>query len=121
MDPAYNKKYLKDSRRALRNNGTSAEAFLWCFLKEKNLGGRRFRRQFSINDYIVDFYCPAERLVVELDGAHHFTLAGSLNDYERDENLKAQGITVLRFENKVVFENMEGVLEEIGRHFKERL
>lgn len=117
MDSSHNKKSLTEKRKQLRSNGTSAEAVLWNRLKEKKLDGRRFRRQFSINNYIVDFYCTTEKLAIELDGQNHFTAAGSANDYERDENLKVLGITVLRFENEVVFKNIEGVLDEIKRHF----
>ena len=117
MDQSYNKKVLTEKRKQLRSNGTSAEAVLWNRLKEKQLDGRKFRRQFSINNYIVDFYCTTEKLAIELDGQNHFTQAGSANDYERDQNLKAQGVTVLRFENEVVFKNIEGVLDEIKRHF----
>ena len=121
MDQSYNKKSLAEKRKQLRSNGTSAEAVLWNRLKEKKLDGRRFRRQFSINNYIVDFYCTTEKLAIELDGQNHFTQAGSANDYERDQNLKAQGVTVLRFENEVVFKNIEGVLDEIKRHFKKQV
>ena len=121
MDSSYNKKSLTEKRKQLRSNGTSAEAVLWNRLKEKQLDGRRFRRQFSINNYIVDFYCTTEKLAIELDGQNHFTQAGSANDYERDQNLKAQGVTVLRFENEVVFKNIEGVLDEIKRHFKKQV
>ena len=121
MDSSYNKKSLTEKRKQLRSNGTSAEAVLWNRLKEKKLDGRRFRRQFSINNYIVDFYCTTEKLAIELDGQNHFTQAGSANDYERDQNLKAQGVTVLRFENEVVFKNIEGVLDEIKRHFKKQV
>ncbi|MEL6536768.1 MAG: DUF559 domain-containing protein, partial [Bacteroidota bacterium] len=71
--PSYlhNRKYLKERRQALRNNLTSAEATLWIFLKGRQLEGKKFRRQPSIGNYIVDFYCPEEQLVIELDGGLH--------------------------------------------------
>ena len=119
MESPYNKAKFKDNRKQLRNNGTSAEAVLWLSLKNKQLGGRKFRRQCSIDRLIVDFYCPEERIVIELDGAHHFTPDGSAMDYERDMFLKSIDIAILRFENRLVFENLQGVLEEIQRNFKE--
>ncbi len=118
MPRIHNKPELRDKRKELRNNSTSAEACLWLRLKKSQLQGRKFRRQHSIGNYIVDFYCPSEKIAVELDGAHHFTSTGMQNDVERDAYLAALEITVIRFENKLVFENPEGLLEEIARHFK---
>jgi len=118
MKRIFNRDYLKVKRRELRKDLTSAEATLWLNLKNKQLEGRRFRRQFSIRNFIVDFYCPSEKLVIELDGTHHFTNSGSDSDTFRDEYLKGLGITVVRFENKEVFHNPEIVLEEIKSNFK---
>jgi len=70
---------------------------------------RKFRRQHSIKNYIVDFYCSSEKLVVELDGAGHYTTSGDREDYSRDEELKKLGVKVLRFENEDVFKSIEGV------------
>ncbi len=119
MGQVHNKASLTPVRKQLRTDGTSAEALLWLALKNKQLQGRKFRRQHSINNYVVDFYCAAERLVVELDGAQHYTLAGSLNDTERDAHLKAMDIKVLRFENRLVRERLDSVLEEIAACFKQ--
>ena len=118
MPEIHNKEVLKTNRKALRNNSTSAEAVLWRSLKNCQLEGRKFRRQHSISNYIVDFYCASELLAIELDGAHHYTWSGSANDNIRDTNLANLNITVLRFENRVVFEHIDLVLEEIKRHFK---
>jgi very-short-patch-repair endonuclease len=117
MGYLHNKIALIDRRKQLRNNGTGAEAVLWKYLQRSQLEGRKFRRQHSIANYIVDFYCPEEDLVVELDGAPHFTLAGSVSDAERDANLKELGITVLRFENYLAINFVEAVLDEIKKHF----
>jgi very-short-patch-repair endonuclease len=84
MKQIFNRGYLKKARRDLRKNLTPAEATLWLMLKNKQLEGRRFRRQFSIGNFIVDFYCPSEKLVIELDGANHFTNSGSNADFIRD-------------------------------------
>ena len=100
-------------RKELRRNLTPAEAFLWTRLKDSRLEGKKFRRQHSIGPYIVDFFCPECRLAVELDGAGHMTEIGADLDTERSEFLKRFNVTVIRFENKWVFENLEAVLEEI--------
>ena len=81
------------------------------------MAGRKIRRQHSIGHYIVDFYCPAEKLAIELDGEGHFTSERFLKDKERNAYLNEQGITVLRFENEEVYHNLEGVLEQIISHF----
>ncbi len=110
---------LKRNRKFLRNNSTSAESTLWNYLKSSQLEGRKFRRQHSIEHFIVDFYCPAERLAIELDGAEHFEGYGLEKDTERDKFLLGKmKITVLRFENREVFEYLEFVLNEIRRHFR---
>lgn len=109
----FNKTSLKVYRKDLRNNGTSAEASLWLSLKEKQLEGRKFRRQHSVENYILDFYCPAKKLAVELDGAGHYTEEGMAYDEERTSFLEGFGIKVIRFENREVFDDLEGVLEEI--------
>jgi very-short-patch-repair endonuclease len=117
MAKIHNHKYLKDRRRKLRQNLTSAEAALWSLLKGKQLKGRKFRRQHSIGNYIVDSYCPEENLAIELDGDGHFTSGGWENDQEREEFLRKHGIKVIRFENNEVFHATECVLEEIMKHF----
>jgi very-short-patch-repair endonuclease len=108
---------LEPYRRELRNAMTPAEATLWSYLKNKQLDGRRFKRQHSFGHFILDFYCPAERLAVELDGAPHFTAEAVDYDRERDLFLERHGVLVLRFENCRVFDNPEGVLNHIREHF----
>jgi RNA methyltransferase, TrmH family len=113
MDRIHNRQYLKQNRKDLRNNATSAEATLWTFLSGSKVLGKKFRRQHSIGNYIVDFYCPSERLVIELDGAGHFTTSGYEYDEERTKYLNSLGIRVVRFENDEVFRATEAVLEKI--------
>jgi very-short-patch-repair endonuclease len=112
-DNPNNQPHLIEKRKLLRKNLTSAEATLWLCLKNKQLNGKRFRRQYSFGNFILDFYCPELKLAIELDGKDHFTAVGAEKDVNRDEFLKEHGITVLRFENKLVFEQLEGVLNEI--------
>lgn len=70
--PLNNRSELKAYRKELRKNGTPAGAYLWGFLKRKQLEGKKFRRQFRVGNYILDFYCPSEKLCMELDGAQYF-------------------------------------------------
>jgi len=83
-------------------------------LQRSQVNGKKFRRQHSVGSYILDFYCPECRLVVELDGQGHFNSMMSEYDYRRSEYLKKVNIRVLRFENRLVFENLEGVLHMIS-------
>ena len=108
-----NKKELRDIRKKLRNNPTPAESALWVHLKANKLEGTHWRRQFSVGDYILDFYCPKYKLCVELDGKDHYTIQGDTNDYDRSLFLQSVGINVLRFENKEVWEDIERVLDTI--------
>jgi very-short-patch-repair endonuclease len=107
----------KQQRRELRNNLTSAEASLWTYLQRSQLAGRKFRRQHSVGPYIVDFYCPAEKLVVELDGAGHYDVVCNARDIHRTQYLEAQGLRVLRFENKDFWSHPESVLAAIEAAF----
>jgi very-short-patch-repair endonuclease len=113
-----NKPALKPFRKKLRKRLTPAEATLWKFLQRSQLEGRKFRRQHSVGNYILDFYCPEEKLCVELDGAGHFTDAGIEYDKERTAYLNSLNINVVRFENKMVFKSLEAVLEEIKSNFR---
>jgi very-short-patch-repair endonuclease len=113
----HNIKPLKENRRALRNNMIPAEAALWKVLQRSQLDGRKFRRQHSVDGHILDFYCPSEKLAIELDGAHHYTVNGIENDAERTAALSVYNIRVIRFENKEVFEQLDLVLEQIRQSF----
>jgi very-short-patch-repair endonuclease len=114
----FNRKNLKQNRISLRKNSTSAEAALWNLLKSGSLKGRKFRRQHSIGRFIVDFYCPSEKLIIELDGNPHGDYTRIERDTRRDKNLEELGITILRFENRFVFQEPEYVLNEIAKVFK---
>lgn len=97
-----------------------SEVRLWSCLKEKQLEGRKFRRQHSVNNYILDFYCPSEKLAIEVDGSSHDDIGTQQNDMERDEKLLAMGITVLRIPAIDVRDNIDGVLQEIRSMFKRK-
>lgn len=117
LEGVNNLPYLKTFRKNLRNNLTPAEASLWKLVQKKQIDGRKFRRQHSVANYILDFYCPSEKLAIELDGQGHFEENQAEYDRERDLFLKHCGIKVLRFENKWVWENTEGVLQAIRNEF----
>ena len=111
------RRYLQTFRTELRKNLTPAEASLWNMLKGSRLDGRKFRRQHSVGDYILDFYCPSERLGIELDGQVHKTERAALYDYERKLFLGYYGILIVRFENFLVFEEPEFVIDNIRSWF----
>ena len=113
----HNNKPLKPFRKALRNHSTSAEKALWNLLKGKQLAGFKFRRQHSVENYVLDFYCPYRKLAIELDGEYHNITEQQEHDTRRDEFLASIGIKVLRFENRFVFEHTEQVINEILEYF----
>jgi very-short-patch-repair endonuclease len=100
--------------RELRRNATSAEAFLWELLRNRRLGGFKFRRQVPIGGYVVDFYCHEARLGVELDGTGHDDPNCERYDEARSEALeRSDGVTIIRFWNETVLNRPEIVLEKI--------
>jgi very-short-patch-repair endonuclease len=115
----FNRKELGKYRTTLRKNLTSAEASLWNILKHRQVSGYKFRRQHSIGNYIVDFCCPQEMLIIELDGNIHGEYHQIEKDELRDNYLKNLGFTVLRFENKHAFQDPEFVINEIRKCLSE--
>lgn len=109
----YNKN-LKEFSRSLRKNMIDAERLLWERLRGKQIKGYQFYRQKIIGNYIVDFYCPKAKLVIELDGGQHYSTEGKERDRKRDAYITHLGLSVLRFSDRDVFENMQGMLEKIG-------
>jgi len=107
----------KPQRRELRSRLTPEESFLWTFLQHRQLAGRKFRRQHSVGPYILDFYCPAEKLAVELDGSTHDHEAAQAYDAKRETFLSKLGIRTVRFQNSEVRKNIEGVLIAIEQRF----
>ena len=109
----YYNKNLKRHAQELRKNMTDAEHLLWSKIKSQRLNGRQFYRQKTVGNYIVDFHCPKANLVIELDGGQHYSDEGREKDRARDDYLAGIGLKVLRFSDRDVFENMNGVLETI--------
>ena len=111
----YNKN-LKILARNLRKNMTDAERRLWSKIRRKQLKKFQFYRQKNIGDYIVDFYCPSAKLIVEIDGGQHYSKENNVKDEARDKFLSNLGFRVLRFSNSDVFKNIDGVITEIYYH-----
>ncbi|MFQ5709845.1 MAG: endonuclease domain-containing protein, partial [bacterium] len=109
----YNRSSEKQKRKELRKEATEAERILWQYLRGKQLGGFKFRRQYSIDAFVIDFYCPEVKLAVEVDGPTHFTDDAQEYDSSREEYIKTFGVTFLRFTNVDVYQNIEGVLTVI--------
>jgi len=104
---------FKQKARKLRRSETSAEARLWQAPRNRRLARWKFRRQHTIDRYVVDFVSLDGRLVVELDGATHGTEAEMTRDAERTRVLESLGFHVVRVNNTDVYDNLEGVLEMI--------
>jgi very-short-patch-repair endonuclease len=101
----------KSRARRLRRDQTDVEQRLWHALRDRRLDGAKFRRQAPIGPYIVDFVCPARRLIVELDGGQH--ASESSRDAQRTHFLESHGYRVVRFWNNEAIENFDGVLATI--------
>ncbi len=110
---SHNEASQKLLRQSLRNNATSAEAILWRALKGKQVDGLKFRRQFGVGPYVLDFYCPEIRLGIELDGGIHRTANTYEYDQMRTRFLVENRIRVMRFDNEVVYNNIQGIIEAI--------
>ena len=111
---------LKTHARALRQGMTDAEQTLWSKLLRKQIFGVQFYRQKPLGCYIVDFYAPGARLVIELDGSQHFEQEHAQRDAVRDGYLQGLHLQVLRFDNLQVLQELEAVLDEIARVVHER-
>ena len=116
MKTFISKTFRSDDRaKELRRNATSAEVVLWQYLRRNTLGVH-FRRQCPVGGYILDFYCNSIKLCVEIDGSVHESVETCRHDTSRTAFLNDMGITVLRYDNDVVFNNVEGILLSI-QHF----
>lgn len=110
------KKYrndLKQLARNLRSNMTDAEQKLWYHLRRKQINGIQFYRQRPIGNYVVDFYAPSAKFIVEVDGGQHFDAEGLANDQKRTAYLTNQGLRVLRYSNHQVFKETDAVVQDI--------
>ena len=105
--------------RNLRKNQTDAEYKLWAVLRNRQLLGVKFRRQFPISRYILDFYTPAYKLGIEADGGQHYEDEGWRRDALKAAELSRVGVKLLRFSDREILENIEGVYEVIENAIKD--
>jgi very-short-patch-repair endonuclease len=106
-------KRLKQFSRTLRKNMTDSEILLWEKIRGRQLKGHQFYRQKVIGRYIVDFYCPKAKLIIEVDGGQHHSAEGIDRDKIRDDFLGVSGLKVIRFSDSEVCKNLRGVIEKI--------
>lgn len=111
----FNNPLKKILRQKLRSESPEPEKILWERLRQRRLAGFKFRRQYGIGRYIADFYCPAKRLVIELDGAQHLEPEVLKSDADRTVYINQFNIKVIRFWNHEVMHNLETVCDEILR------
>lgn len=104
----------------LRSNMPKAELFLWSKLKSKGLDGYKFRRQYSVAKFVIDFYCPILKLAIEVDGDSHFSEGSEVWDKARQDFIESFGISFLRFTNKEIYENLDEVLAKIDDCMQKR-
>ena len=114
----YNHKDLREWRKELRNNQTSAEKVLWSKVSKNQIGGLRFLRQYSVGPYILDFYCPKIRLGIELDGSFHSGKEAIIYDRDREKYLEDLDIQIIRFWNDDVLNNLAETLNELQNKIK---
>jgi very-short-patch-repair endonuclease len=111
----FNRHETLNKRRWLRVCQTECEKILWQKLRRKGLGGYKFYRQYGIGPYIADFYCPARKFVIEIDGSQHLTDAGREYDFIRSEYMRNVGIKTIRCTNRKIRDKLSEVLDEILR------
>ena len=116
----FNRNSEKEKRRQLRKSMPAAEALLWSKIRAKRLLGRKFRRQYSVGPYVVDFYCPELKLAVEVDGDSHFQPGALEKDQRRQAFIESFDIKFLRFTNEDVTRNTDGVLDVIRSFMVDR-
>jgi cyclase len=111
-------RFIFENAKALRKNMTDAEQILWGYLKAKP-NGFKFRRQHPLGIYIADFYCHKLKLVIELDGSIHDNIEVKQNDAIRQKLIEEDGITVIRFTNKEIMNNVQNVLKQLVQKYNE--
>ena len=114
----YNRTKEKWRRKDLRRKSTKAEKILWEYLRNRNLAGFKFKRQYSVDSFIIDFYCPKVKLGIEVDGEVHFTEEAKNYDENRSGFLSDFGIDIIRFRNDDIYNNLKVVLNTIEDKLK---
>jgi very-short-patch-repair endonuclease len=115
-----NPKKTKKTRQYLRNNMTKWEVILWNDLKGKKMFGFKIRRQYGIDNYIIDFYCPKLKLAIELDGDVHYYSDKMKSDLRKDQHIAEAGIKLIRLKNEDLAEDYESIVIYLEEMFKNR-
>ena len=118
MATIYNQNSIMELRRTLRKDSTEAEKILWKYLRGSNFPGYRFRRQYSVDSFILDFYCPRARLAIEIDGEYHNNDEVKEYDKDRQEYIEDLGIRFIRFDNQEILNKINDVLSNIKKNLK---
>lgn len=113
MGTIYNRAEQKEYRQYLRTHGTRAEIVLWLCLKGRQVRDCKFRRQYGIQMFVVDFYCPELKLAIEVDGATHEDRQHQRQDQNRQDLIESFGVRFLRFSGEDVLGDAEKVVERI--------
>lgn len=119
MGRIFNRQRENLKRRILRTEMPRAERILWGKLRRRQMMGYKFRRQFSVENYVIDMYCPELKLAIEVDGDSHFIGDTPEYDAEREIDIENYGIVFLRFQNEEVYNNLSGILITIEEKIKE--
>ena len=114
MNKLYNKHSEIEKRRILRQDITQAEKILWDKIRNRQLEDCKFRRQYSVDKFVIDFYSPELKLAIEIDGESHFQPGAAEYDQARQEFMESLGIRFIRFTNNEIYGNVSGVLETIA-------
>ena len=120
MNEFFNRKKETAKRQELRNAMPDAEVILWSRLKGRQLLGCKFRRQYSVRSFVIDFFSVEVKLGIELDGESHFQPGAREYDRNRQQFIERFGIRMVRVLNTDIYDNLDGVLEMIGREVVQR-
>lgn len=118
MTQNFNKTSEKEKRRQLRKDQTFCEKILWIYLRDRKTPGYKFRRQYSVDHYVIDFYCPELKLAIELDGNVHEIPEQKEYDKYRQEYLERFGITFCRITNNELMSNTNSTFDRIMLNIK---
>ena len=118
MSRLFNRHFQAGRRRVLHNNLTPSEALLWKSLKGKRLEGKKFEKWQSFGDYTIKFFCPSEKLAIELDGDITLVPSEWHVEQKKEEFLNQQGIRIIRIKDEDVLEAKEAVLARITMEFQ---
>ena len=119
MNKLYNKNTELEKRRLLRQNITKAEKLIWDNIRDRQLENCKFRRQYSVDRFVIDFYSAELKLAIEIDGDSHFQNGAAEYDQARQEFMESVGIKFIRFTNNDVYGNLSGVLESIVKYIRD--